>query len=374
MAYAKLSTDYSGNETIYRISGRLVTESLDQVERAFAQAGHRAGPARVDLSDLEAMDTGGAFLIANLRSRFAKAGSPLELTGLKPDDARLLETVSSAIFDADASEQDRITLHDRIVAVGASVSGAAQDARSMSEFLGLTMSRLFRSVARPRRLRFTALIAQMEQTGYSAVPIVALMGFLIGIVLAYQGAAQLRQFGAEVFVVDLIAVAVLRELGILLTAIIIAGRSGSAFAASIGSMKVNEEIDAMRTLGLDPIEVLVLPRLIALVVMLPVLGFVANIFALLGGALMSWIELDVSPGLFLSRFWENTDVWHLIVGMVKAPVFAFIIAIVACWQGFQVSGSAESVGRRTTASVVQSIFLVIVMDAVFSIFFVVMGI
>jgi len=374
MAYAKLSMDDSGTETTYRISGRLVTDTLAQVERAFAQAGDARQSLRIDLSDLEALDTGGALLIANLQNEFANSGRTLELTGMNSDDARLLETVTAAIFDAEDTGSERPTLKDRIASVGESVNATALDVRSMSEFLGLTMARFFRCIIRPRRLRLTALFAQMEQTGYSAVPIVALMGFLIGIVLAYQGAAQLRQFGAEVFVVDLIAVAVLRELGILLTAIIIAGRSGSAFAASIGSMKVNEEIDAMRTLGLDPIEVLVLPRLIALVVMLPVLGFIANIFALFGGALMSWIELDVSPGLFVSRFWENTDVWHLIVGMVKAPVFAFIIAIVACWQGFQVSGSAESVGRRTTSSVVQAIFLVIVMDAVFSVFFVVLGV
>lgn len=374
MAHAKLISDDSGGETTYRLSGRLVTETLDQVERAFSQIRLTSGAVRIDMSDLEALDTGGAFLLADLQRHLAEDGLKLELIGARPDDARLLETVSKAIFKEQQEVEAGLTLKDRIEGVGASVVQGFRDFRSLGEFVGLTMARLTRTFAKPKRLRVTALVAQMEQTGYSAVPIVALMGFLIGIVLAYQGAAQLRQFGAEVFVVDLIAVSVLRELGILLTAVIIAGRSGSAFAASIGSMKVNEEIDAMRTLGLDPIEVLVLPRLIALVVMLPVLGFIANVCALVGGALMSWIELDVSPGLFLSRFWENTDVWHLIVGMIKAPVFAFIIAIVSCWQGFQVGGSAESVGRRTTASVVQAIFLVIVMDAIFSVFFVVIGI
>jgi phospholipid/cholesterol/gamma-HCH transport system permease protein len=180
---------------------------------------------------------------------------------------------------------------------------------------------------------------------------------------------QLRQFGAEVFVVDLIAVSVLRELGILLTAIIVAGRSGSAFTAAIGSMKVREEIDAMRTLSLDPIEVLVLPRVLALVLMLPILGVIANMSALVGGALMSWVELGISPGMFMTRFVDNTDVWHLAVGLIKAPFFAFIIGIVGCWQATQVGGSSESVGQKTTTSVVQSIFLVIVMDAAFSIFF-----
>lgn len=235
-------------------------------------------------------------------------------------------------------------------------------------FIGLVISRLVRTVFQPKRLRVTALFAQMQQTGYNAVPIIALMGFLIGIVLAFQGAVQLRQFGAEVFVVDLIAVSVLRELGILLTAIIVAGRSGSAYTAAIGSMKVHEEIDAMKTLGLDPIEVLVLPRLIALVLMLPVLGLVANICALFGGAMMSWLELGVSPNMYVTRLRENTDVWHLGVGMIKAPFFAFTIAVVACWQGFQVVGSADSVGEKTRSSVVQGIFLVIVLDALFSVF------
>lgn len=374
MSDAQFTMDESGSGTTYRLTGRLVTETLDQVERAFAAVKHGAEPLSIDLSGLDTLDTGGAFMIANLKKRLAADGLTLEVKGARPADAQLLRTVEGAIFETEDDVPPRLTITDRIAAIGERVSQTGKELLSLSDFLGITVSRFLRTLVRPRRLRVTALFAQMDQVGYAAVPIVALMGFLIGIVLAYQGAAQLRQFGAEVFVVDLIAVAVLRELGILLTAIIIAGRSGSAFAASIGSMKVNEEIDAMRTLGLDPIEVLVLPRLIALVVMLPVLGFVANIFALLGGALMSWIELDVSPSLFAARFWENTDVWHLIVGMVKAPVFAFIIAIVACWQGFQVAGSAESVGQRTTASVVQSIFLVIVMDAVFSVFFVVLGV
>jgi phospholipid/cholesterol/gamma-HCH transport system permease protein len=241
-------------------------------------------------------------------------------------------------------------------------------------FLGMVISRLLRTLVLPQRLRVAALFSQMQQTGYNALPIVALMGFLIGIVLAYQGAAQLRQFGAEIFVVDLIAVSVLRELGVLLTAIIVAGRSGSAYAAAIGSMKINEEIDAMRTLGLDPVEVLVLPRVLALALMLPVLVLVANCSALVGGALMSWVELDISPNMFVTRLRDNTDASHFVVGMVKAPVFAFLIALVSCWQGLQVAASADSVGERTRTSVVQAIFLVIVMDAVFSIFFAELGV
>jgi phospholipid/cholesterol/gamma-HCH transport system permease protein len=229
-------------------------------------------------------------------------------------------------------------------------------------------------VVHPRRLRLTSLVHHCQEIGLNAVPIVALMAFLIGVVLAFQGAAQLRQFGAEVFVVDLIAISVLRELGILLTAIIVAGRSGSAFTAAIGSMKMREEIDAMRTLGLDPVTILVVPRVLALMLMLPALGFIADISGLLGGALMSWIELGVSPAVFQSRLVGNTDVWHFGVGMIKAPFFALIIGIIGCYQGMMVGGNAESLGRLTSASVVLSIFMVIVMDAMFSIFFSVVGV
>jgi len=207
----------------------------------------------------------------------------------------------------------------------------------------------------------------------NAVPIVALMAFLIGIVLAFQGADQLTQFGAEIFVVDLIALSILRELGILLTAIIVAGRSASAFTASVGSMKMREEIDAMRTLGLDPIELLVLPRVIALFVMLPLLGFIADIAGLFGGALMSWYQLGVTPGMFLTRLLE-TDVSHFLVGISKAPFFAVIIAVIGCFQGMRVEGNTESLGRLTSRSVVQAIFMVILADATFSIFFAAVGI
>ncbi len=214
----------------------------------------------------------------------------------------------------------------------------------------------------------------MQEIGLNAIPIVSLMAFLIGVVMAFQGAVQLRQFGAEVFVVDLIAISVLRELGILLTAIIVAGRSGAAFTAAIGSMKMREEIDAMQTLGLDPIEVLVLPRVLALVIVLPILGFVADVMGLLGGAVMSWIELGVSPGMFQTRLYDSVDVWHYAVGLIKAPFFAGIIGIVGCYEGMKVGGDAESLGRLTSTSVVLSIFLVIVADAMFSIFFAVVGV
>ncbi|MCV6585578.1 MAG: ABC transporter permease [Marinibacterium sp.] len=354
-----------------RVSGPLRTEALGAVEGAFRKVPH--GPLVVDLGGLTALDTGGAWLIADLMARFERDGLTVELARADAVQAALIDTVRAVVDTPEMAEDERETgLRALTERVGRSVVGTWQAAGLILGFFGLTLTRLVAALARPWRLRRAALFSQMEEAGLNAIPIVALMGFLIGIVLAFQGAAQLQQFGAEVFVVDLIAISILRELGILLTAIIVAGRSGSAFTASIGSMKVQEEIDAMRVLGLDPVDVLVVPRVLALVVMLPILGFVANMAGLFGGALMSWVDLGVSPGMFITRLHE-TAVSHLVVGMVKAPFFAVIIGVVACYQAMQVRGSATSVGQRTTASVVQAIFMVIVADALFSIFFAELG-
>lgn len=374
MTGASLTLDESDGRAVMRLSGRLVTESLGAVEKPFQEAQGKDGALAIDLSTLDALDTGGAWMIATLRARLAAEGSVLEITGATPERLALIETVTEALPKEAAAPPPEGGVIAWVAALGSNVVASGKSVLSLLEFLGMVLAGLARGLLNPRRLRVTALVAQMQEAGWNAVPIVGLMGFLIGVVLAFQGAAQLRQFGAEVFVVDLIAVSVLRELGILLTAIIVAGRSGSAFAASIGSMKVREEIDAMRVLGLDPVDVVMVPRVLALVLMLPILGLIANICALVGGALMSWLELGVSPSMFITRFVDNTDVWHLIVGMVKAPFFALIIAVVSCWQAMQVGGSAASVGQRTTAAVVLSIFLVIVVDALFSIFFAELGV
>ena len=246
--------------------------------------------------------------------------------------------------------------------------------RELAEYLGRFLSAILRSIRHPRDFRFTSLVYHCQETGLRAVPIVALMSFLIGVVLAFQGASQLQRFGAEIFVVDLIAIAVLRELGILLTAIIVAGRTASALTASIGSMKMNEEIDAMRTLGMDPDMVLILPRVLALVITLPILGLISDIAGLAGGALMSWIELGISPSMFKYRLLADTNVEHVIVGLSKAPVFALIIGIIGCHAGMKVGNDAESLGAQTSTAVVNAIFAVIVADALFSIFFSEIGI
>jgi phospholipid/cholesterol/gamma-HCH transport system permease protein len=253
--------------------------------------------------------------------------------------------------------------------IGRITIGLVQRGGELLGFVGLISIISFRTLRRPRHIRFTALISHMEQTGVDALPIVGLLSFLIGVVMAFQGADQLRRFGAEIYTVNLLGVAILRELGVLLAAIIIAGRTGSAFTAQIGTMKVNEEVDALQVLGLDPVEVLVLPRLTALMLTMPLIVFYANLMALAGGALMAWATLNIPFPVFLSQLRGAISGWTFWLGVLKAPFFAGIIALTGCYEGLRVSRSAESVGRQTTRSVVESIFLIIVADALFSILF-----
>ena len=373
MSQTAISIETMPDGVVVRLGGAMVAASLAPFERALRDL-PRQRRVVVDLDAVEALDTGGAWLLITLLARLKAEGVEAELRGASDAQTSLIAAVTKSLPGGEAEAPPERGLTAWLEGLGRITAQGARTFVELLGFLGLVLARLGNTVLHPRRLRLTSLVHHMQETGLNAVPIVSLMAFLIGVVLAFQGAVQLRQFGAEVFVVNLIAVSVLRELGILLTAIIVAGRSGSAFTAAIGSMKLREEIDAMRTLGLDPIEVLVLPRVIALMLMLPVLGFVADIAGLFGGALMSWIELGVSPGMFITRLYDTTDIWHLGIGFIKAPFFAAIIGIIGCFEGLRVTGSAESVGRLTTTSVVLSIFLVIVADAVFSIFFAELGV
>ena len=347
------------------LSGPVILATLDKLRKRLA--GARPG-ATVDLSAVTLLDTAGAWALSGTGG--------LHIVGADAAQALLLRTVLEAmpLPGTAPPHPARQPLRDLLATVGEAVGAAASATAESLGFLGLVMVRLAATLVHPRRLRVTALVHHMETVGLNAVPIVALMGFLIGIVLAFQGADQLRQFGAEVFVVDLIAVSILRELGILLTAIIVAGRSASAFTAAIGSMKMREEIDAMRVLGLEPIDLLVLPRLLALVIVLPILGLVADLAGLFGGGLMAWTQLGISPSQFRTQLLADVGADQALVGLSKAPVFAAIIALVGCRQGLLVEGDAESLGLRTSRSVVIAIFLVIVVDALFSIFFAVWGV
>ena len=333
-----------------------------------------AGQVRIDTGAIEAMDTAGALLVFHTIKRLRAEGATVELHGAGTATASLIETVAKNDTPCPPPPPAEHPLVVPILRLGHAAIEVCRQGRDLINFLGLTIVVFFRLLRRPGRIRGVAMISHIEQTGLNALPIVGLISFLVGIVLAYQGADQLARFGAQAFTVNLVGISVLREMGILLTAIIVAGRTGSAFTAQIGTMAVNEEIDAMRTIGLDPMEVLVLPRIVALVLVMPLLTFYADILGLLGGAVMASVSLDISFFQFTRQISAAVGPWSFWIGMIKAPVFGFIIALVGCYEGLRVVGSAESVGRQTTRAVVEAVFLVIVLDAAFSILFSVLGV
>jgi phospholipid/cholesterol/gamma-HCH transport system permease protein len=254
-------------------------------------------------------------------------------------------------------------------AIGRTTSNALTFSWGIFVFVGRISTCFFRNLAHPRHFRLPSVVRHIDETGLRALPIIGLLAILISMVITYQGAVQLRKFGAVIYTIDLTVISLLREMAVLITAIMVAGRSGSAFAAEIGAMKIRDEINALRTMGLNPIELLVVPRVIALIIVLPLLTFLADIIGLAGGGIMSLSLLNVSFTQYLSRVEDVATTTMFFVGMVKAPVFAFAIAVIGCYQGLNVSGSAESLGKLTTLSVVQSIFVVIMADGLFSVAF-----
>ncbi len=330
--------------------------------------------AAIDLSAVDSMDTAGAWVLYRTRRDLRARGVAAEFEGVDRSHADLLARVEKGDVEQTLVRDELHPVIALIAHIGEASLAVFQEGASLLSFLGVTVITLGRSIIRPRRIRFTSLVSHIEQVGLNAIPIVGLLSFLIGVVIAYQGAEQLRQFGAQVFTVNLLGISMLREMAILMTAIVVAGRSGSAFTAQIGTMQVNEEVDAMRTMGLDPIEVLVLPRVFALIIALPLLTVLADLTGLAGGALATVLVVDISLAQFMERLNDAVPLAAFWVGIVKAPVFGFLIAMVGCREGLVVAGSAESVGRHTTKSVVLSIFLVIVADALFSIFFLYIGV
>ena len=341
--------------------------NLDPSLRALSAAG--ASEVVIDLAALEQLDTAGALILYRTSKQISTARFPVRFTGARPEHESLLAQIAQTDHGPLPEERQPNPLSAFVARVGKGAFDIAERAGSLLNFYGLLCLTTVRSLLHPSRIRVVAIVNHMQRTGFDAMPIVGMLSFLIGVVITFQGADQLRRFGAEVFVVNLLGISILREMAILVTAIVVAGRSGSAFTAEIGSMKVNEEVDAMLTLGLDPMEVLVLPRTFALMMTLPLLAFYADIMGLVGGCLMSIATLDLNLAQFLKQLQSAVSISHFWVGIVKAPVFAFVIAMVGCYEGLNVSRSAESVGRLTTRSVVESIFLVIVIDAAFSILF-----
>lgn len=320
--------------------------------------------ATLDLSETQRIDTVGAWVI----HRYARDHGS-NITGLSENAEQLFRKIADSDHPIESARPVPGTFAKLLGEVGDAVIQAFKTLYGLLGFMGATVMALGAVIANPSRFRFNATVHRFEVVGVSALGIIGLMSFLIGIVIAQQGAVQLRQFGAEVFTINLVGRITLRELGVLMTAIMVAGRSGSAFAAQLGTMKLTEEIDAMRTIGVSPMEALVLPRVLAAVLMMPLLAFYASIVAIIGGGLLCWISLDIPPITFIQRIREVVPITDLYVALVKAPVFGAIIAIAGCFQGMQVEADAEQVGTRTTTAVVQAIFLVIVLDAFFAVFF-----
>ncbi len=325
-------------------------------------------PVQVDATGIVALDTAGAWLLQGLVQRLQAQGHAVALQGLQPAFAKLLAVVAEQRGTLPAAEP-MAPPEGGLQQVGRSAIAAGEQARAMFAFIGQNAIAAAGCVAHPSRLRWRTVLFNLRGSGFDALPIVGLLSFPLGVVVAYQGADLLQQYGANIFVADLVGLSMLREFAPLITAIIVAGRSGSAYAAQIGTMVVTEEIDAMTTLGIEPLELLVLPKIAALMIALPLLTAFADVMGVLGGMVMGQAQLGVSYSEFLDRFVKAVSISSYAVGLGKAPVFAAIIALVGCFQGFRARGGADSVGRQTTRAVVQSIFLVIVVDALFSVFF-----
>lgn len=328
------------------------------------------GDLDLDGAKITALDSAGAWLLQKQLDRLRSAGILVQISNLRPGFGQLLEVAAKAIAAQSANPPVQPAAPPTMLEnIGRKTSAMGEQVLALLAFVGEIAVAFFGCLKHPTRFRWRPILFNIRGAGFDALPIVGLIAFLLGIVVAYQGADQLRQYGANIFVVDLVGLSMLREFAPLITAIIIAGRSGSAFAAQIGTMAVTEEIDAMRTLGIAPIEMLVLPKIIALLIALPLLTVFADLLGVIGGMIMARAQLDVGFGEFLDRFTKAVSITAYLVGIGKAPVFAVIITVVGCFQGFRTAGGADSVGRQTTRSVVQAIFLVILADALFSIAF-----
>lgn len=353
-----------------KLAGHWIAENSGRVESLAAEIAAGADHHRViiDLGKVDRLDTLGAWVLDRTRHELGEKGLTADFANASPEQQILLDEVAYRGF-----QEKKVVQHSKVmdflVDVGKTVQGAGKDLVDGVAFLGELVSALIRVILNPRRFRGTAVVNQLEQIAYRGVPIIVLISFLVGCIIAQQGIFQLQRFGATPFVVDLIGILVLRELGVLLTSIMVAGRSGSAFTAEIGSMKMREEIDALRVMGLDPIEVLIVPRILALLIGLPLLTFISSIAALSGGGITAWLYGDISPDVYLSRLKAALALNTFFVGIIKAPFMALVIGIIATLEGVAVAGSAESLGRHVTSSVVKAIFMVIVLDGLFAMFF-----
>ncbi|ODT52836.1 MAG: ABC transporter permease [Methylobacterium sp. SCN 67-24] len=353
------------------LTGNWSADRAPRLEALVAEIGERVAAvrqARLDLSAISRLDTLGAYLLARLKDVGETSGAKVELASRRPEHGVLLGEV--ALRSSDYKPPGKpIGLVTVLVNVGKAITNFGRDLVGGAVFLGEVMIACGGALFGPRKFRGPSLINQIELIAFSGAPIIILISFLVGCIVAQQGIFQLQQFGAAAFVVNLTGILILRELAVLLTSIMVAGRSGSAFTAEIGSMKMREEIDALRVMGLEPIEVLVVPRILALMISLPILTFISAMAGLVGAGLVAWLYGGIGPDTFLARL-KSVITWqHFAVGLIKAPFMAFVIGLIASIEGLAVKGSAESLGRQVTASVVKAIFMVIVVDGLFAMFF-----
>ncbi len=342
---------------------------LDEDLRTLASQG--SAPLSVDFSALHKIDTAGAFIIDRTLNQIAQTDSPDILISGTHETARALLAQVQALSSATRPEPEEYPhgLVALFARVGEGIMIASRETVDMVSFFGETLVTCAKLIIRPARIRWTATFAVMEEAGLDAMPIVAFLSFFVGMVIAFIGSTSLQDLGATIYTVELVGISMLREFGVILTAIILAGRTNSAFTAQIGAMKMRQEVDAMTTLGLSPMEVLVAPRVFAMLVMLPILTFIGTLAGILGGGVVSWLALGISPGTFIARLHDFVPIQHFWVGMSKAPIFALVLALIGCKQGLSVGGSVQSLGKRTTTSVVQALFSIIVIDAIFAIFY-----
>jgi phospholipid/cholesterol/gamma-HCH transport system permease protein len=367
VAYLEINKDTSSATLYVRCAGAWIVQGIARLERQLdALAGLDHENMVIDGSAISALDTSGAWLLHRTIHGQEQRGRTVTVNGLRPEFSTLLQLVASRAIPSEITPPASPGF---LESIGRQSWYGILGVFRMLSFVGECGIILLRSLIQPRRIRWRPILHNLQSAGFEALPIVGLLSFLMGVVIGYQGADQMQRFGANIFIVDLVGLSMLRELSPLLTAIIVAGRSGSAYAAQIGTMKITEEVDALRTIGVGPVELLVLPKMLALIIALPLLTVYADAAGVFGGMLMAQTMLDVSFSAFIGRLDDAVSLSSYLTGIGKAPVFAAIIALVGCFQGFQVTGSADSVGRQTTVSVVQSIFLVILADALFSIAF-----
>jgi phospholipid/cholesterol/gamma-HCH transport system permease protein len=365
----------AGN-TIIEAHGDWTIDTIGRVDTAIRNVEASVEPDKIviDLSPLGRIDTSGAYMLGRATRRCGVPDGDFHYLGSHRTARRLIEEIRLRTQVCPPEPPPGFGFGNALGRIGAGLESAFLETIETIGFLGQTITTGLRTLVQPSRFRLTSAIWAMEEVGVNAMPIIAVLSFFIGAVVAYMGANVLAGQGLAIFTVELIGVSVLREFGVLITAIMLAGRSDSAFTASIGAMKMQQEIDAMRVLGLNPFEVLVLPRVVACVLMAPLLTFAAMITGIFGGMLVAWTAQDISPAVFIARLHSELDWSHFWVGMSKAPVFGLVVAIVGCRQGMKVAGDVESLGRRVTASVVQSIFIVIVIEALFSMMYLELGI